>query len=70
MLRSRAPDATAYEALMSDIFSQDDLVNHFPQRPSGRVGSPYLGSYTIVRKMPIEADGRVRYRIKSMDGKI
>ena len=55
---------------MSEFFQQDELVQHAPQRPSGRTGIPQFQSYTIVKRMPIEADGRIRYRIRSVDSTI
>ncbi|ETR77159.1 hypothetical protein X566_05635 [Afipia sp. P52-10] len=56
---------------MSHTYSIDDEVHHQSRGPQGRTGG---GSepevYTIVRCMPIEADGRLRYRIKSKTGNI
>ena len=50
---------------MSYAYKLNEDVLHRPQGPQGRavVDSPTI--YTIVRCMPIEADGRLRYRIKS-----
>jgi hypothetical protein len=39
-------------------------VPHQAQGPQGRATHPAM-IYTIVQCMPIEADGRLRYRIKS-----
>jgi hypothetical protein len=41
-----------------------DEVLHLGQRPKGRVAVD-APIYTIVQCMPVEADGRLRYRIKS-----
>ena len=38
---------------------------HRPQGPQGRAVTDPAMIYTIVQCMPIEADGRLRYRIKS-----
>ena len=50
---------------MSHAYKVNEDVRHQPQGPRGRAetGAPLI--YTIVQRMPIEADGRVRYRIKS-----
>ena len=40
-------------------------VHHQPQGPQGRAATDRPMVYTVVQRMPIEADGRVRYRIKS-----
>jgi hypothetical protein len=50
-------------------FERDEVVTHQPQRPSGRVDAPALQMYTVESRLPIESDGRIRYRIKSSDGK-
>jgi hypothetical protein len=39
-------------------------VRHQPQGPQGRAVIDEPAVYTIVKRMPIEADGRLRYRIK------
>ena len=54
---------------MPVVFERDDLVQHAPQGPSGRIESSPLHRYTIVKRMPVESDGRIRYRIKSLDSK-
>jgi hypothetical protein len=40
-------------------------VRHQPQGPQGRTEADPPMMYTIVQLMPIEADGRLKYRIKS-----
>jgi hypothetical protein len=49
---------------MSHSYRLDDAVLHRGQGPQGRVQLEEPRVYTIVRCLPIEADGRVRYRIK------
>ena len=50
---------------MSHAYKLNEDVRHKPQGPQGRavIDPPMI--YTIVQHMPIEADGRLRYRIKS-----
>ena len=50
---------------MSYAFKLNQNVRHQPQGPQGRVATDPSVIYTIVQLMPIEADGRLRYRIKS-----
>lgn len=50
---------------MSYAYKLNQNVRHQPQGPQGRVGTDPSVIYTIVQLMPIEADGRLRYRIKS-----
>jgi hypothetical protein len=50
---------------MSYAFKLNEDVRHQPQRPQGRAAADPPMIYTIVQLMPIEADGRLRYRIKS-----
>ena len=50
---------------MSYAYKLNQNVRHQPQGPQGRVATDPSVIYTIVRLMPIEADGRLRYRIKS-----
>ena len=50
---------------MSYAFKLNDDVRHQPQGPQGRAATVPPMIYTIVQCMPIEADGRLRYRIKS-----
>ena len=50
---------------MSHAYKLNEDVYHQPQGPEARavINPPVI--YTIVQRMPIEADGRLRYRIKS-----
>jgi hypothetical protein len=51
---------------MSYAYKLNEDVHHQAQGPQGRRAAtdrPMI--YTIVQRMPIEADGRLRYRIKS-----
>jgi hypothetical protein len=50
---------------MAHIFSINDNVHHQAQRPQGRADNGERAIYTIVARLPIEADGRIRYRIRS-----
>jgi hypothetical protein len=50
---------------MSHAYRPNDEVLHRGQGPRGRVQVDAPKIYTIVQCMPIEADGRLRYRIKS-----
>lgn len=50
---------------MPHVYRQDDAVRHHSQGPQGREQLEEPRIYTVVRCLPIEADGRVRYRIKS-----
>ena len=50
---------------MAYAYKLNQNVRHQPQGPQGRVATDPSVIYTIVRLMPIEADGRLRYRIKS-----
>ena len=50
---------------MSYAYKLDEDVLHQPQGPQGRTATDPPMIYTIVQRMPIEADGRPRYRIKS-----
>jgi hypothetical protein len=50
---------------MAYAFSINDYVHHRMQRPHGRAVSDERPVYTIIAQLPIEADGVVRYRIKS-----
>jgi hypothetical protein len=50
---------------MSHAYKLNEDVHHQPQGPQGRAATDPPIIYTIVRRMPIEADGRLRYRIKS-----
>ena len=50
---------------MPYLFSINDDVHHQAQRPQGRARDGERAVYTVVACLPIEADGRIRYRIKS-----
>ena len=50
---------------MSYAYKLNQDVCHQPQGPQGRVATDPPMIYTIVQLMPIEADGRLRYRIRS-----
>ncbi|WP_426438933.1 hypothetical protein [Bradyrhizobium genosp. P] len=50
---------------MSHAYKLNENVHHRPQGPQGRAEADQPMLYTIVQRMPIEADGRLRYRIKS-----
>jgi hypothetical protein len=50
---------------MSYAYKLNEDVLHRPQGPQGRAVTDPAMIYTIVQCMPIEADGRLRYRIKS-----
>jgi len=55
---------------MSHAYKLNDDVHHQVQGPQGRMSSEEPTVYTVVQHMPIEADGRIRYRIKSLTEKI
>lgn len=55
---------------MSHDYKVNDDVYHRIQGPQGRVTSEKRTVYTVVQLMPIESDGRMRYRIKSESEKI
>jgi hypothetical protein len=55
---------------MSHGYKLKDDVFHRRQGPQGRESIEKRTVYTVVQLMPIEADGRVRYRIKSDADKI
>ena len=50
---------------MSYAYKLNQDVRHQAQGPQGRATTDSPMIYTIVQRMPIEADGRLRYRIKS-----
>jgi hypothetical protein len=50
---------------MAHTYSVNDNVHHLRQGPQGRSGVSELNIYTVVACLPIESDGRLRYRIKS-----
>jgi hypothetical protein len=55
---------------MSHAYKLNDDVHHKAQGPQGRMTFEEPTVYTVVQYMPIEADGRIRYRIKSLTEKI
>jgi hypothetical protein len=55
---------------MAHNFAINDDVHHQQQGPQGRATAKERSVYTIVTCLPIEADGRPRYRIKSKTEKI
>ena len=50
---------------MSYAYKLNEEVRHQPQGPQGRATTDPPMIYAIVQLMPIQADGRLRYRIKS-----
>ena len=50
---------------MAHAYQLNDAVFHRGQGPQGRVQIEEPRVYTIVRCLPVEADGCLRYRIKS-----
>ena len=50
---------------MSHAYKVNEDVHHQPRGPRGRAKTDPPMIYTVVQRLPIEADGRVRYRIKS-----
>ena len=56
--------------LMSYAYKVNEDVLHRPQGPQARAIPDPPMIYTIVQCMPIEADGRLKYRIKSKSGSI
>ena len=50
---------------MSHVYKQSSEVRYVAQGPRGRKVVEQTNVYTVIRQMPIEADGRIRYRIKS-----
>jgi hypothetical protein len=50
---------------MSHVYRLNDAVVRRGQGSQGRVQVEEPEIYTIVQCMPVEADGRLRYRIKS-----
>ena len=50
---------------MAHSYSINDDVHHQRQGPQGRSTIGERSVYTVVSCLPIEADGRFRYRIKS-----
>jgi hypothetical protein len=52
---------------MEHIYNIDDDVLHQFQGPQGRDVVETSHVYTILALLPVEADGRPRYRIKSKE---
>ena len=50
---------------MSHVYKPNSDVRYLAQGPRGRKVVEQTNVYTVIRQMPIEADGRVRYRIKN-----
>ena len=50
---------------MDHYYAINDVVHKQQQGPQGRATVKERSVYTIVSCLPIEADGRPRYRIKS-----
>jgi hypothetical protein len=55
---------------MSHAYSINDDVHHQRRGPQGRVDIGGRNVYTVVACLPIESDGRLRYRIRSKDENI
>jgi hypothetical protein len=49
---------------MSHAYKLNEDVRHRAQGPQGRAIVDPPTVYTVMQRMPIEADGRLRYRIK------
>lgn len=50
---------------MPHAYKLNEDVRHLRQGPQGRAEADAPAMYTVIRQMPIEADGRIRYRIRS-----
>jgi hypothetical protein len=50
---------------MSHTYKLNEDVHHQRQGPQGRAEIDPPMIYTVIKCMPIEADGRLRYRIRS-----
>jgi hypothetical protein len=61
---TKSPSATERQAMPHNYAINDD-VHHLLQGPQGRANPRERSVYTIVACLPIEADRRPRYRIKS-----
>jgi len=55
---------------MAHNYAINDDVHHQQKGPQGRATVKERSVYTIVSCLPIEADGRPRYRIKSKSEKV
>ena len=63
-IATKSPTSTERRAMAHNYAINDD-VHHQLQGPQGRAVVKQRSVYTIVTCLPIEADGRPRYRIKS-----
>jgi hypothetical protein len=52
---------------MEHVYNIDDHVHHQIDGPQGRDAVAPSHVYTILALLPLEADGRPRYRIKSKE---
>jgi hypothetical protein len=50
---------------MAHVFLKDEDVYHQHQGAQGRLDNVRSNIYTVISRMPIEADLRIRYRIRS-----
>ncbi len=50
---------------MSYAYKLNEDVRHQRQGPQGRAEAEAPMVYTVIQRMPIESDGRLRYRIRS-----
>ncbi len=55
---------------MSHSYSINEDVHHQRQGPQGRAEFVQRNVYTVVACLPIESDGRLRYRIRSKSEKL
>jgi hypothetical protein len=55
---------------MSHTYSINEDVHHQRQGPQGRAQFAERNVYTVVACLPIESDGRLRYRIRSKSEKL
>src|SRR3954447_21328837 len=62
---TKSPCLTRENSKMAHSYAVNDDVHHQLQGPQGRAGIKQRSVYTIVSRLPIESDGRPRYRIKS-----
>jgi hypothetical protein len=61
----KSPYSHRKDRAMAHNYAINDDVHHQLQGPQGRAVVKQRSVYTIVSRLPIEADGRPRYRIKS-----
>ena len=50
---------------MPHIYKLRDDVRHLGQGPQGRMSFEKPTVYTVLQQLPVESDGRIKYRIKS-----